>query len=239
MVVLIASISFVGYFAVKIGGARHGTLFTGLFGGMASSTALTLHFSRLSRSDRAMGPILAMGILLACGTMFPRMLLLASALNPRLFEPLLWPALVMALLVYLPVFLYWRQHARQDTEMVSPLRNPLELKTALVFGLLLALVMLLGRALKAWFGDTGLLALAAASGVADVDAITLSLARLGPSDLDQRVVVLGLLIAAAANSLTKAGLASVIGGARIGLLVGLPLLASAVSGVVLGWLLVW
>lgn len=239
MVVLIAAISFVGYFAVKIGGARHGTLFTGLFGGMASSTALTLHFSRLSRSDRAMGPILAMGILVACGTMFPRMLLLASALNPRLFEPLLWPALVMALLIYLPVFFYWRQHPRQDTEMVSPLRNPLELKTALVFGLLLALVMLLGRALKAWFGDAGLLALAAASGVADVDAITLSLARLGSSDVDQRVVVLGLVIAAAANSLTKAGLAGAIGGARIGLLVGVPLLASAVSGLVLGWWVVW
>ncbi|WP_260291408.1 MgtC/SapB family protein [Sedimenticola hydrogenitrophicus] len=239
MVVLIASISFVGYFAVKIGGARHGTLFTGLFGGMASSTALTLHFSRLSRNDRAMGPILSMGILFACGTMFPRMLLIATALNPRLFEPLLLPTLVMALLVYLPVLFYWRLHRRQDTEMVSPLKNPLELKTAVVFGLLLAVVMLLGRALKEWFGDAGLLALAAASGVADVDAITLSLARLGPADVDQRVVVLGLLIAASANSLTKAGLASAIGGGRVGLLVGLPLLVSAVTGLALGWLLVW
>jgi uncharacterized membrane protein (DUF4010 family) len=239
MVVLIASISFVGYFAVKIGGARHGTLFTGLFGGLASSTALTLHFSRLSRSDRAMGPILSMGILFACGTMFPRMLLLATALNPHLFEPLLMPTLVMALLVYLPVLFYWRLHRRQDTEMVSPLRNPLELKTAVVFGLLLALVMLLGKALKEWFGDAGLLALAAASGVADVDAITLSLARMRAAEVDLRVVAMGLVIAASANSLTKAGLASIIGGGRIGLFVGIPLLVSAVSGVVLGWWLIW
>ncbi|WP_275097229.1 MgtC/SapB family protein [Sedimenticola hydrogenitrophicus] len=239
MVVLIASISFVGYFAVKIGGARHGTLFTGLFGGLASSTALTLHFSRLSRSDRAMGPILSMGILFACGTMFPRMLLLASALNPRLFEPLLLPTLVMALLVYLPVLFYWRLHRRQDTEMVSPLKNPLELKTAVVFGLLLALVMLLGKALKEWFGDAGLLALAAASGVADVDAITLSLARMRAAEVDLRVVAIGLVIAASANSLTKAGLASIIGGGRVGLLVGIPLLVSALSGVALGWWLIW
>lgn len=239
MVVLIASISFVGYFAMKIGGARHGILFTGLFGGLASSTALTLHFSRLSHSDRAMTPILAMGILFACGTMFPRMLLVATVLNPRLFEHLLIPAVVMASLIYLPVLYYWRLHRRQDTELVSTLKNPLELKTALVFGLLLGLVMLLGQALKAWFGDTGLLALAAASGVADVDAITLSLARMSVAEVQLRVASMGVVIAAAANTLTKAGLAGVVGGGRIGLFVGIPLLVSAVSGVLLGWLMIW
>ena len=100
MVVLIAGISLLGYFAVKIGGAARGTVFTGLAGGLASSTAVTLHLSRIAARDPALAPVLATGVLLACGTMFPRMLLVASLLNRDLFQPLLVPAAVMALCVY-------------------------------------------------------------------------------------------------------------------------------------------
>ncbi|MGD2075627.1 MAG: MgtC/SapB family protein, partial [Gammaproteobacteria bacterium] len=139
MVVLIAAISFVGYFAIKIGGARKGAVFTGLFGGLASSTALTLHFSRVASREAAMVPMLATGILLACGTMFPRMLLVAGLLNADLLRPLLVPAAVMAVLVYAPALLYWRSLARKKTDAAAPLSNPLEIKTALSFGALLAL----------------------------------------------------------------------------------------------------
>ena len=79
MVVLIAAISFIGYFAVKEAGARKGGIFTGLFAGLASSTALTLHFSRLARGRPDLGPMLATGILLASGTTFPRLALALAA----------------------------------------------------------------------------------------------------------------------------------------------------------------
>ncbi len=239
MVVLIAAISFVGYFAVKFAGARRGTVFTGLFGGLASSTALTLHFSRMSRHNPALAPILTVGILLACGTMFARMVLVASMLNPDLFKPLLVPAAVMILLSYLPALIYWRAESRQKTETVSPLRNPLELKTALGFGLLLALVMLLGKALQNWFGEAGVLALAAASGVADVDAITLSLARMSQDELTSRIAVTGIVIAAAVNSLFKSGMAAFVGGRKVGLRVGIPLVGSAMGGLLSVWALIW
>lgn len=239
MVVLVAAISFVGYFAIRIAGTRRGTIFTGLFGGLASSTALTLHFSRMSRGDAALAPMLATGVLLACGTMFPRMVLVASVLNPDLFTLLLVPAAVMALLTYLPALMYWRAQSHQETEAVSPLKNPLELKTALSFGLLLALVMLLGKALRNWFGEAGVLALAAASGVANVDAITLSLARMSQDDLVLPVAVTGIVIAAAVNSLVKGGMAASIGGRKFGLRVGLPLLGSAIGGLVSAWSWVW
>jgi len=239
MVVLVATISFVGYFAIKIGGTRKGALFTGLFGGLASSTALTLHFSRASRADGATAPVLATGILLACGTMFPRMFLVAGVLNVQLLQPLLAPVLVMALMVYAPALFYWRSLRQRETGAAASLSNPLELTTAVSFGALLALVMLLGRALQAWLGDTGVLMLAAASGVADVDAITLSLARMSQDELAIRVAVTGILIAAAVNSVVKGGMATVIGGRRIGLRVGLPLLISAVTGLLLAWGLMW
>jgi uncharacterized membrane protein (DUF4010 family) len=239
MVVLIAAISFVGYFAIKVGGARGGAIFTGLFGGLASSTALTLHFSRVSHSAAGLAPMLSTGILLACGTMFPRMLLLAGMLNVQLLRPLLLPVLVMALLIYLPALFYWLSLRQRKTGAAASLTNPLEIKTALSFGALLALVMLLGRALRAWLGDAGVLLLATASGVADVDAITLSLARMSQDQLAVGVAATGILITAAVNSLVKAAMATAIGGWQLGLRVGTPLLASTVAGLLLAWLLIW
>jgi uncharacterized membrane protein YhiD involved in acid resistance len=123
MVVLIASISFAGYYAIKLMGKRRGTLFTGLFGGLASSTALTLHFSRLARDGSDMTLMLAAGILVACGTMFPRMLLVATLINPALLQPLLWPALVMALITYSAAAWYcWS--ARQAAEIPAARGRP-------------------------------------------------------------------------------------------------------------------
>jgi len=235
MVVLIASISSAGYFAVRIGGTRQGTVFTGLFGGLASSTAVTLQFSRAGRSAPASSPLLATGILLACGTMFPRMLLVASMLNPALLGPLAPPALAMAATVYLPTLWFWRETRREALEISSPLKNPFELAPALGFGALLAVIMLLGEGLRRTFGDAGLLALSAASGVTDVDAITLSLARMSRGEVDTSVAVLGIVIAAAANTLAKGALASGVGGMSVGLRVGGVLLASACAGLSVAW----
>lgn len=231
MVVLIATISFVGYFAVKIGGARRGTVFTGIFGGLASSTALTLHFSRMSRATPEMAPVLGLGILLACGTMLPRLLLISVLLNPQLLKPLLLPIIVMAVLIYVPALLYWHQQPGIEAKNTAMLKNPLELKFALFFASLLALVLLLGRALRDWFGEAGVLVLAGVSGIADADAATLSLARMSSIDLDVKIATTGIVLAAAVNSLAKATMATMIGGREVGLRVALPLLASAAAGV--------
>jgi uncharacterized membrane protein (DUF4010 family) len=236
MVVLVAGISFVGYFAVKIGGAARGTVFTGLAGGLASSTAVTLHFSRLAARDPALAPMLATGVLLACGTMFPRMLLVASLLNRELFESLLVPAAVMAACVYAPALVFLHRQARVQPYSASPLKNPLELKTALAFGALLALIMLLGKALQNFSGDAGVLALAAASGIADVDAITLSLARMSGEDLGLPTAALGVVIAGSVNSLVKGAMAGMIGGRVMGLRVASPLAAAAGAGLLAAWL---
>lgn len=230
MVVLIASISSAGYFAVQIGGPRHGTLFTGVFGGLASSTAVTLQFARAGRREPDSEKLLATAILLACGTMFPRMFVVASVLNPALLQPLLLPALAMAIVVYLPALWFWRETRREAVAMASPLKNPFELGPALAFGALLALVMLLSEALRHLFGDVGLLALAAASGITDVDAMTLSLSRMSLKDVAVPVAVLGIVTAAAANTLAKAVMAAVIGGRAVGVRVASVLLASALSG---------
>jgi len=230
MVVLIAAISFIGYFAIRIAGARAGTIFTAAFGGLASSTATTLNLARLAAGKRGGQALLAGGILLACGTMFPRMVLVATIIDAPLFLPLLWPALAMAVLTYGPaLWLLRKPHDAEDADDRLP-ANPLELTSALSFGALLALVMLLGKALVEWVGDAGVYLLAAASGVADVDAITLSLAAMSGEDLAERTVALAIVIAASVNSMTKAALAGFVGGRKLGVKVGLPLGVAVAAG---------
>jgi len=206
MVVLVAGVSFVGYFAVRLAGARAGIAFTALFGGLASSTAATLHLSRLAARGRANHRLLAGGILLACGMMFPRLLLVAVIINPELWSSLIGPVVVMSILVLGPaIWLVGRPDGKVAAGNLLP-TNPLELTSALTFGALLAAIMLLGKALTEWLGDAGVYALAAASGVADVDAINLSLAGMSRDDLALAVASLGILIAAGVNSLVKAGI---------------------------------
>ncbi len=238
MVVLIAGISFTGYFAIKIAGERIGIAVTGLAGGLVSSTALTLHFARLRRTRPELTTLLASGILLACGTMFPRMLLISSLINPRLFPVILPPMVAMALPVYVPALAYWCFRGQQPgATQARVVQNPLELGTALRFGALLALILLLAASLQHFAGHLGVLLLAGVSGIADVDAITLSLSRMSTGNLSTAVVVAGVVIASAVNNGVKGLLAAVVGGVALGLRVGLPLLVALMAGLGTVWMM--
>ncbi|KTG17292.1 MULTISPECIES: DUF4010 domain-containing protein [unclassified Guyparkeria] len=239
MVVLIASISFVGYFAIRVGGAEKGILFTSLFAGLSSSTALTLHFARQSRRLPELDPMLAVGILIACGTMFPRVLLVATAVHPPIFDALLWPVVVMTVLLIVPAAFMW-QHARHRSTIKQPqlTQNPLDLNSALLFGALLTVIMLAGEWLREWLGSAGIYLLAASSGVADVDAINLSLTRMARDSIDIHTAVLGIIIASAVNNIVKTGIAGSIGTRRLGLHVAAPMIVSLAGGLLTAWLLI-
>src|SRR5690554_996631 len=231
MVVLIASISFVGYFAMRVGGTEKGILFTSLFAGLASSTALTLHFSRLARQTPQISPLLSSGILLACGTMYLRILLYCAMITPTLLGYLVAPLLVMTLVLYFPALLIWRTY-RNGTRVEQPTlnNNPLDLKSALLLGALLTVILLLASVLQQWLGNAGIYVLAAVSGITDVDAITLSLARMSQSGLESRTVLIGIIIASSVNNLMKAGMAVSIGGRAMLLRVALPIVLSLLAG---------
>ncbi|AYO13925.1 MgtC/SapB family protein [Vibrio owensii] len=230
MVVLIASISFVGYFAIKIGGAKRGILFTSVFAGLSSSTALTLQFSHLSREQEGISPLLASGILLSCGTMFPRLLIVLSVLNPQLVS-LLWPiVLVMMIALYLPAWWIWRRSEVEKIEQSNKQTNPLALQSALFFGVVLAIIMLLSHALSDWFGSAGILVLSAVSGITDVDAISLTLGRQSTQSLAIDVAVLGIFIAASVNTIVKMGMVLMIGARQLWTKVVPPMLSAVCLG---------
>jgi len=216
MVVLIAALSFAGYIAMKAVGTERGILFTGLLGGLASSTATTLTFARMARHSSQLGQVLAAGTLVASATMFPRVLVEVAVINPQLL-PVLVPPLGLMTLVTIAYGLWlWHRHRSQPATGRLPLHNPLELMSALQFGLLLSFILVLAEAFRAWLGEPGIYLLALVSGIGDVDAITLSMARMSTIDLPQAVAARAILIATLTNTLTKGLLVVSIGGREMG-----------------------
>jgi len=201
MVVIISTIDFVGYVLTKLAGGR-GVLITGLIGGLVSSTAVTATFSPLSRLNRALINEYAAGIVGASAIMFPRMTFLASIVSPEFAKFLLIPSL---LAFGLGIFFAYRlATGRGGQEARVNVQNPYELSTAIKFGLFYAFILFLSRNALRYFGDYGLYVVGAISGLSDVDAITLSVAKLFKTGSVEIIPgVVAVLIAAFVNTVFK------------------------------------
>jgi len=233
LVVLVASISYIGYFAIKLLGAQRGVLVTGLFGGMVSSTAVTLNLSRHAREEESQGDtaagtdgdgglldLLAAGIAIATAMMFPRLLVIVGAVAIVLVEPLLWPSAAAAIAAVAVALWLVRDGVGRGLpaghEHTDP-GNPLDLWSAVRFALILAVIGVMAQAARTWMGSGGLYVLAAISGLVDAAPVSLSVATMvvaGQTSI--AVAVRVILIAAAVNTALKPILAAMTGGARIG-----------------------
>ncbi|MCR6630733.1 MAG: DUF4010 domain-containing protein [Magnetospirillum sp.] len=239
LVVLVAGISFIGYFAIKIAGPRIGSLLTGVFGGLASSTALTVSFSRMGREGPGMQPQLAAGIALANATMLLRLWFILFLLNHRIGEQLVLPLGCMAVAGGICTVVLWRAREEEGKPGAMVLSNPFELGMAIKFAALLALVMVASKLLQMWGGPAGLYLLAAGAGLADVDAVALSMAQMGGKSVALTVAATAVTIAAFVNTGVKAALvAGLCGGLmarRIAVAMAVMVLAGA-AGLTARWL---
>lgn len=221
LAILIAAISFAGYVAIRIFGDREGIAVAAVAGGLASSTAVTVSFSRLAREHPESTRLLAGGILLSGATMLVRVAVLAGVLRPELLATLFRPAAAACAVLLLGGAALLRD-GQADTGQGSGLKisNPFDLGTVLKLAGLIAIIMLVAKGITDKAGAAGLYLLAAASGIADVDALTLSMARFAGGQVGFREASIAILVAATVNTASKAAMAGVIGGSRLGLLVG-------------------
>ena len=240
MVVTIAVISYAGYFANKFLGERRGMIVTGLFGGMSSSTAVTLTLSPIARDRKPEREVVAAAILAASAIMFPRMLIIAAIVKPEVAMTIA-PALATATLVTAAgaMWFAWRSRTAKLEEHDHDLltRNPLDLLFALKFGLLLTAIMVASRAAQGLLGNRGLVTLAGISGLADVDAITLSVSSMvnqGQAGLEAAAIA--ILIAAAVNTLVKPALMTFVAGLTAAIRVWIPLLIALAAGAAAAWI---
>ena len=238
MVVLISGLSFLGYLAMELIGERMGTLVTAIAGALVSSTAVTVSLARFAR-QHAHATMFAGGVILASAIMFVRVVIEVLVVHPGLLHPLWIPLGAMLAGLLCGVVWLWLRHGR-DTEgsrLGIEVKNPLQLGMALQFSLLLAVVLLLSEAMQEWFGHQGVYALAVASGLMDVDAITLSLARSATQDLPGEVAAMGIVLACATNTLVKGVLFAFIAGVKRNMRIPLFLAAAMLPGLLLAFLL--
>ena len=210
--IVLAAVSFLGYVAVKYFGARRGLLLAAAAGGLASSTAVTIANARHAARGEGEPRLLAAGVAVASGIMFLRVAAIVTALNPSLLV-LVAPALAAATVTaagFAVAWVLWQRSGEQEHREVK-FRNPFEFWSVVGFALFLGAIIVLGRAVGETFGATGAVAGAIVVGLADVDAVTVSMARLAPETLSARQAALAILAAVASDTVSKIAIGAAIG----------------------------
>lgn len=229
LVLLFSGMSFVGYIAQRATGAA-GYPLTGLLGGLVSSTSVTLTFARLSHANPKQDMPLATGAVAASAMLFLRVAVAVSVLNAALLPTLgRYLAAPFAAAAIALLLLAWRSLADRHTAP-SMLKNPLQFRAAIEMALLFQVVLFAVHYMRAWIGETGLLATGFVLGLTDVDALTLSMSRSVTSGTSVDAACRAIATGIVANSLMKAGIAMIVGSRRFKWQAGASLLAMAAAG---------
>lgn len=211
-VVFISGIGFVGYVLIKLVGPGKGIWLTGVLGGIASSTALTLNLAGRSRENEDYAPDFTLGIVLSWSVMYVRLYLICIVLSGALAKPLALPLLLPVVpgLAY-AAFLKIRS-IRGHREHGGDFSNPFKLGPAIKFGVVFTCVMFVANAARVYLGSGALLACSFLGGAAEMDAVAFSVIDMHlKAGLDVRNLVLAFLFASLANTLTKGGLVFFLG----------------------------
>jgi uncharacterized membrane protein (DUF4010 family) len=232
MVVLIVGLSLGGYIVYKFFGRDAGILLGGVLGGAVSSTATTVSYARSARSETAAARAAAVVIMIASTVMYVRILAAVAVVSGKFFLSILPSMGVLMLLTLLPAIVLWLCVRHRPAPMPEQ-KNPTQLVSAVVFGVLYAVVLMALAVAKQYGNGRGMYAVAFLSGLTEMDAVTLSTARMFSdsalaADVGWRMIV----VAALANLVSKAAIAGLLGGwrflVRIVLLFAVPMLGGIV-----------
>jgi uncharacterized membrane protein (DUF4010 family) len=238
LVVMFSGISFVGYVLTKVVGTPHGLGLAGVLGGLTSSTAVTAAMAARARKAPELRAICAFATVASCASMLGRVLFVVTVLDSVLAYRLAWPLGAMAATAALGAVVLWIVAVRQGTSRAEAaeisLKNPFAPEPAATFAFVFVLVLFVARLAQLYLGSRGMMAAAALSGLARVDAVALAVSELSRGGTIAREAgTLALTAAVAARTLFKVGVSFYSGGFRFGRLIALPLgLATAVGVVV-------
>jgi uncharacterized membrane protein (DUF4010 family) len=235
--IVLAGVSFAGYVAVKTLGSRHGTMLAAAAGGLVSSTAVTASNARRAAAGEGTARLLGAGVALATAVSFARVIAIVAALKPELLK-LVAPALTAAIVVavaWAVIAAYWRG-GRDEQDQTVEFKNPFAFWAVVGFAVLLAAIVLVGRALGENLGAAGAIVGALALGLADVDSVTVSMSRLTPQPLSLHDAALAILAAVVSNNVSKTVIGAVVGRGAFALEIGAMALLCLIAGVGAFWL---
>lgn len=209
VVLLFSGLSFVGYIARRLTRGVTGYPLSGLLGGIVSSTAVTLSFARLSRSDPSARNALAIGTVAASTMLYPRLALAMAILNPRVAS-----ALILYLVVpFVSGLIALAVMRDSENPAVSPQGsgNPLQFVPAIQMALAFQIVLFITAWVRTAFGARGLMTSGALLGLAEMDALAFSMATVERLGTDAHIAARAVAAGVAANSWMKLAIAAVLG----------------------------
>ena len=237
VVLVFTGLNFVGYLARRAVGPARGYGITGLLGGLVSSTAVTFQFARMSKDDRTLGSGLAIGVIGASTVLLPRVALVSAVLNHRValaLIPFLLPAFIVGAAI--TTIAVWRESDKAKSKNEETLESPLKLWSAIRMALAFQLSLMAISLVRDTLGARGVIASAALLGLTDMDALTLSMNRLGTTEelivLAARAIAVGVL----ANSVLKTVLVLTLGTGIFRRLAAIGIAALLLVGAVSLWL---
>jgi len=230
LTVMIAVLAFVGYVAVRLLGEHRGLMISAAAGAIVSSTTVTLNNSRLAAQGGSDNPTLSVAILTAWMVSLTRMTAIAVAVNPMLLTALGPPIGVALAVLALAAFLFRQFSKDEKAHAQTVFANPLDILFVLRFGALLSAIVVASRILSSTFGEGGVLVLAGISGFVDVDPSTLAAARAAGASMSIGAAAQAIVLAAAANMVTKMAVTVLVGGIRFGAKLTLAGVVALASG---------
>jgi len=237
LVLFFSGLSFLGDVLNRVVGPQSGALLSGAIGGLISSTNVTFTFARSSRQDASHSRSLAFGAIAANAILYPRVLTAVAVLNVALL-PVLVPFVVApALAAGIVAAVGAKIHPPEGERRRAVMRNPLQLSAALRMAALFQAVLIVVRLTQNAWGRSGVLTTAAALGLTDVDALTVSMTKGVADTLSIQTAALAIAVGILANNSLKAGIALLLGERQFRTIVAgtlaLVIAASAVSIVIL------
>lgn len=211
MVVLVAGISYFGYIAIRLLGSKNGIGVAGLFGGLVSSTAVAMSMARRIHENGFLAKNLAIGISLASSMMLIRAGVEIWVINPDLIHPFILPIIIGSVCGYGYIGMLYLTSKHEEIPQEIEFKNPFDLKEALLMGLAFGITLAFISLAHRYVGNMGVYAVASLSGIADVDAIVLSLSSLAKNGLSSTTAHYAILIAILANTVAKAALVFFLG----------------------------
>lgn len=207
VVILTSGLGLAGYLLTKFLGSNRGILLGGIVGGLVSSTAVTWIYAKKSTANESLAASCATAILGASSIMFVRVLIWTSIFSEALFQKMLLPiGIVFLAAIGVTLYIYFKRRSKTSENAEMPLKKALDLKGALVFGLIYTLILLVVSYANENLGTGGTIISSAIAGFSDIDAITISISKLAGGSLDLRIASLAVLVASISNTLVKMGI---------------------------------
>jgi uncharacterized membrane protein (DUF4010 family) len=202
IVVIVSTLGFVGYLLEKKFGSKLGLWMSGIFGGIVSSTAVTLSMGHMAKQNPSRSSSALQAALLASSVMYLRVLVLVWFINAS-FLPNLWPRFIFLSVVGVVLSLRMTRKELPASESEVPdLQNPFEIRPAIGFALLFVILSVITGFVKSTVGNSGLLAVSAIVGVSDIDPFILSLVQ--GSDGTLHIFTSAIILAMMSNTIAKA-----------------------------------